>query len=332
MLQLEQSRPGTQRAAVPSAPTCVGSLNTAFEVGDRWLGMRHSPSRQHRRCARRLLGSPQAPERLGLMGAALGPRDGTQAGGSRGLRWRNSVTQGPACEGPPRHTECRRTCTAPFARPERGTAASSRGKAHGASSGRHGRSQAGTRRTPTPLHVQASVMQSTRRSATLLSMATRGTKQGWQFNVGCRLYEVGRQRRRRRMAWPPAPRPRRGHRGTQGPSAGLEPGRHDDRLRHSRPGTWFRYLDVNADGSGQRRVTNDPARQIGAAWSPDGTQIAIPEPRRPLGLCGERRWNRTACGTTRRRAVCGGVAAAWEPNPLRGRADRPLEGTIHRSS
>jgi TolB protein len=32
---------------------------------------------------------------------------------------------------------------------------------------------------------------------------------------------------------------------------------------------------LNADGSGQRHVTDDQARQIGAAWSPDGTQIAF---------------------------------------------------------
>lgn len=31
----------------------------------------------------------------------------------------------------------------------------------------------------------------------------------------------------------------------------------------------------DADGSDQRRVTSDPARQIGAVWCPDGTQIAF---------------------------------------------------------
>jgi TolB protein len=32
---------------------------------------------------------------------------------------------------------------------------------------------------------------------------------------------------------------------------------------------------MNADGSNQTRLTTDPAREFGAAWSPDGTKIAF---------------------------------------------------------
>jgi len=39
--------------------------------------------------------------------------------------------------------------------------------------------------------------------------------------------------------------------------------------------TGTKALDTKANGTGQRRVTDDPARQIGAAWSPDGTQLAF---------------------------------------------------------
>jgi WD40-like Beta Propeller Repeat len=32
---------------------------------------------------------------------------------------------------------------------------------------------------------------------------------------------------------------------------------------------------MNADGTGQTRLTTDPAREFGTAWSPDGTKIAF---------------------------------------------------------
>jgi Tol biopolymer transport system component len=32
---------------------------------------------------------------------------------------------------------------------------------------------------------------------------------------------------------------------------------------------------MNADGTGQTRLTTDPAKELGAAWSPDGTKIAF---------------------------------------------------------
>lgn len=32
---------------------------------------------------------------------------------------------------------------------------------------------------------------------------------------------------------------------------------------------------INPDGSGRRRLTSDPARELNASWSPDGTRIAF---------------------------------------------------------
>src|SRR5215208_3831615 len=40
-------------------------------------------------------------------------------------------------------------------------------------------------------------------------------------------------------------------------------------------GKTYDIYTMNADGSGVTRLTNDPARDIQPAWSPDGTKIAF---------------------------------------------------------
>ena len=78
---------------------------------------------------------------------------------------------------------------------------------------------------------------------------------------------------------------------------------------------WELYV-MNADGSGQRRLTRDPAIDNGATWSPDGRQLLFhraPVFRRALprsvGL-----WVMNADGSGQRRLAAATGAAAWSPD------------------
>ncbi len=57
-------------------------------------------------------------------------------------------------------------------------------------------------------------------------------------------------------------------------SAGIPPPDNDIAFLSNRDGNDEIYL-MNADGSGQTNLTNNPAKDAGPAWSPDGSQIAF---------------------------------------------------------
>jgi Tol biopolymer transport system component len=66
---------------------------------------------------------------------------------------------------------------------------------------------------------------------------------------------------------------------------------------------------MNRDGSGQTRLTGDPAFEFGPAWSPDGTQIAFQ--RDPAGL-----FVMNADGSDQHLVHAGaGAVVAWQPLP-----------------
>ncbi len=80
---------------------------------------------------------------------------------------------------------------------------------------------------------------------------------------------------------------------------------------------WELYV-MNADGSGQRRLTRDPAADGGATWSPDGRKLLFQSrPYRasrpkPGALPGFNVMN--ADGSGRRRLAAATGAAAWSPD------------------
>jgi dipeptidyl aminopeptidase/acylaminoacyl peptidase len=76
---------------------------------------------------------------------------------------------------------------------------------------------------------------------------------------------------------------------------------------------------MNADGTGQTRLTSDPGREIGPAWSPDGTRIAFLRFRDPTASAV---YIMDADGSDQHPmhpGVRAGLAAAWQ---RRGRLKR----------
>jgi TolB protein len=76
-----------------------------------------------------------------------------------------------------------------------------------------------------------------------------------------------------------------------------------------RDGNWD-VLVVNADGSGQRRLTRDPARDGLPAWSPDGRLIAFVRDRNG----NDRVYVMNADGSGQRMLARRGGSFAWSPN------------------
>ena len=82
---------------------------------------------------------------------------------------------------------------------------------------------------------------------------------------------------------------------------------------------------MNADGSAQRRLTHDPAQDIAASWSPDGTQIVWGATRR-----GSRDLTMDAEGTNVRQLITRRLrpAPAWSPDG--GTSSHPYRGAYFR--
>jgi Tol biopolymer transport system component len=78
---------------------------------------------------------------------------------------------------------------------------------------------------------------------------------------------------------------------------------------------WELYV-MNADGSGQRRLTRDPGLDRGATWSPDGRELLFG--RAPWEQGALRRspgfWIMNADGSDQRRLVTADRTAAWSPD------------------
>jgi Tol biopolymer transport system component len=78
---------------------------------------------------------------------------------------------------------------------------------------------------------------------------------------------------------------------------------------------WELYV-MNADGSGQRRLTRDPGGDRGATWSPDGRELLFHRARGKRGaLPGSADlWVMNADGSGQRRLVGSDRNAAWSPD------------------
>jgi Tol biopolymer transport system component len=71
---------------------------------------------------------------------------------------------------------------------------------------------------------------------------------------------------------------------------------------------------MNADGSGQRSLTRDPASDVQAAWSPDGRRIAFSSDRDG----NDEIYVMNADGSGQRNLTpgpTGGASPAWSPAP-----------------
>ena len=80
----------------------------------------------------------------------------------------------------------------------------------------------------------------------------------------------------------PRHRPRGGSRGRGARGAGPSvTGRKEDRVLRGRDGPAWNMYVMNADGSGQRKLTQTPRRQGERASSPDGEKIAVSRTSRP---------------------------------------------------
>jgi len=96
----------------------------------------------------------------------------------------------------------------------------------------------------------------------------------------------------------------------------------------SKPGGQADIFVTNADGTGRRRLTNNPAKDIGPTWSPDGTKIAFISDRDRAGDFEIYVMN--ADGTGVRRLTndpAADLGPAWSPDGLRMVFDRDLGGT-----
>jgi Tol biopolymer transport system component len=74
---------------------------------------------------------------------------------------------------------------------------------------------------------------------------------------------------------------------------------------------WELYV-MNADGSGQRRVTRDPGSDQHATWSPDGRELLFHRVKKRGALSGFYVMNADGSGQRRLAAATG--AAAWSPD------------------
>ena len=74
---------------------------------------------------------------------------------------------------------------------------------------------------------------------------------------------------------------------------------------------------VNADGSGQRRLTRNPARDFAPAWSPDGQRIAFVRDRRRGRTQGPEIYVVNADGSRQLRLVRRGRQPLWSPDGRR---------------
>jgi Tol biopolymer transport system component len=74
---------------------------------------------------------------------------------------------------------------------------------------------------------------------------------------------------------------------------------------------WELYV-MNADGSGQRRLTRDPGQDKGATWSPDGRKLLFHRVTKRGALSGFYVMN--ADGSGRRRLAAATGTAAWSPD------------------
>ena len=78
----------------------------------------------------------------------------------------------------------------------------------------------------------------------------------------------------------------------------------------------FEIYVMNADGTGQTNLTRNPARDLAPAWSPDGKRLVF-----------ERRLARQQYGKHRRCPRCGG-ATIFEVRVMNAESRRQLQGVV----
>jgi Tol biopolymer transport system component len=76
---------------------------------------------------------------------------------------------------------------------------------------------------------------------------------------------------------------------------------------------WELYV-MNADGSGQRRLTRDPGLDRGATWSPDGRELLFHRASRPKRGALSGFYVMNADGSGQRRLAAATGTAAWSPD------------------